>query len=226
MSKPIFDLSRVNTVLFDLDGTLLDTNDLVSESWSYTVKTITGREITGEEIRSTLGELLLDSMIRIMPDVDPETALNVFRVYQREIFLDRITLYDGTEEVLRALHEAGYKNALVTSRLKASTERALEHFGIGRYFDAVLTASDTEVFKPDPTPIFLMLDRLGSKPRESMLIGDTVHDIEAGIAAAVFTVLVDWSFALPHEKRAAAPAPDAVIEKMEDILSLLRFKDF
>ena len=221
MENATFKLARVNTVLFDFDGTLVDTNGLISESWRYTVKTLKNRDITDDEIRSSLGEILLDSMRRLMPDVDPEKAVELYRVHQRDIFLDRISLYEGVEEVLYALHEAGYKNALVTSRLKNSTEKGLAHFGLDKLFDAVLTASDTEVFKPDPTPIYLVLDMLGSRPEEAIFVGDTIHDIEAGLAAGVFTVLVDWSYALPPEKRVAAPVPDAVIEKMQDLLQLL-----
>jgi len=212
----------INTVLFDLDGTLVDTNDLIYDTWRYTVNTLTGRGITDEEIRGTLGEMLQESMKRLMPEIDPAEALDVYRVFQRGKFLDRIKLYEGAEEVLRAIRAAGYKNALVTSRLRSSAERAMAHFGLTDLFDAVLTASDTDIFKPDPAPIFLILEMLGSKPEEAMLVGDTVHDIEAGLAAGVFTVLVDWSLALPPEKRDAIPKPDAVVGKMQDILALLK----
>jgi len=211
----------INTVVFDLDGTLLDTNDLIADSWSYTLKTLTGRGITDEEIRGTMGELLADSMRRLMPEIDTEEALDVYRMYQREIFLGSIKLYEGVEETLRELHGAGVKCALLTSRLRPSTVKALDHYGITDLFEAVLTASDTEVFKPDPAPIFQILDIIGSRPEEAMLLGDTVHDIEAGLAAGVFTVLVGWSYALPPEERESAPKPDAVIEKMRDILTLV-----
>jgi len=222
MARPRFDLSKVNTIIFDLDGTLLDTNDLIAETWRYTVKTLTGREITDEEIRRTLGEILQESMLWLMPEIDPDKALDTYRTYQRAIFLDRISLYEGTEETLRALHGAGYKNTVLTSRMRTSTEKALAFFGIAEMFDDVLTASDTTLFKPDPAPVFLSLDRVGSKPEEAILVGDTVHDIEAGRAAGVFTVLVDWSRALPPEKRADAPAPDIIIEKIPDLLTLLK----
>ena len=219
--KSSLDTSRINTVLFDFDGTLMDTNDLICESWRYTVKTLTGRSMTDDEIRQSLGEILTDSMRRIMPEIDTERAVSLYRDYQHDIYLDRIKLFDGSEEVLRELRAAGYKTALVTSRLKSSTERGLAHFGIDSLFDAVLTASDTEIFKPDPTPIYIILDKLGMRPEDAALIGDTKHDIEAGLAAGVFTVLVDWSFALPPGKRADCPAPDAVIEEMRDILDIL-----
>ena len=219
------DLSQVNTVLFDFDGTLLDSNALIADCLRHTVKTLASRGISDEEIRSTFGELLADSMRRLMPDVEAEYALDFFRDYQREIFLDRISLFDGTEETLRVLKAAGYKTALVTSRMKGSTERALTFFGIGGFFDAVLTASDTEKFKPDPDPIFTILDMIGSRPGEAIYIGDTEHDIEAGRAAGVITVLVDWSLALPPGKRADTPAPDIIIHELGDIAKLLGIKN-
>ena len=221
MGKSGAGLSNISTALFDLDGTLMDSNELIDDTWRYTVKTLTGRDISDEDVRLTLGEILADSMRRLIPDVDVEEALVVYRAYQRDFFIDRIRLFDGAEDVLRALRAAGFRTGLVTSRLKNSTERALAHFGIGGLFDAVLTASDTEAFKPDPTPILVILDRLGGRPEEAVYFGDTVHDIEAGLAAGVFTALVDWSAALPPGMRAGCAAPDAVIGSMRDIPALL-----
>ena len=220
MSK-IQALSRVNTVLFDLDGTLMDSNDLIVESWQYTVKSLTGREISAEEVYTTFGEMLIDSMRRLLPEVDAELARDFFRDYQRGIFLERIKLFDGAEEVLGKLKDAGFKLAIVTSRLKTSAERGLAHLEIAGFFDAVLTASDTDKFKPDPAPIFMILDMVGSKPEEAIFIGDSKQDIEAGAYAGVLTALVDWSIALPPEKRMEEPVPDFVISSLLEILDLL-----
>jgi len=211
----------INTVIFDLDGTLIDTNELITDTWRHTVKTLTGSDISDDVIRGTMGEVLPDSMRRIMPGIDIEEALDVYRDFQRDRFLSSIKLYEGVEEALRAIHEAGYKNAILTSRMRTSTEKGLAFLGIADLFDAVLTANDTKIFKPDPAPVYQVLDILGARPEEAMFVGDTVHDIEAGLAAGVFTVLVDWSYALPPEKREGAPSPDAVIENMEDLLKLL-----
>ena len=225
MLKNPVDFSQIKAVLYDFDGTLLDSNELIAESWRHTVKSLAGREISDDEIRSSLGEMLADSMRRLVPEADPDTARDFYREYQREIFLDRISLFDGTKETLNALKEAGYKNALATSRLKTSTFRALDWFGITDCFDTILTANDTDKFKPDPTPIFMVLDTLGCRPEEAIFIGDTVHDIEAGAAAGVFTLLVDWSFALPPGPvRDNAPAPDGVLKRMQDIPELLGVK--
>ena len=215
-------LHGIKAVLFDLDGTLLDSYDLIADSWRHTVGSLVSRTVSDDEVRRTLGEMLIDSMRRLIPEADPEEAVDFYREYQREVFLDRIRLFEGTEELLAALGKAGIKKALVTSRMRSSTFRALEKFGITDLFDAILTASDTDKFKPDPEPIFMILDMVGCKPGEAILIGDTSHDIEAGRAAGVFTVLANWSVALPPgEARRNAPAPDAAINKLQDILKIL-----
>ena len=214
-------LSRIDAVLFDFDGTLLDSNELIADSWRYTAITLTGRDISDEEIRSTLGEMLIDSIRRLLPEIDAEYALEYYRDYQREIFLERIKLFDGTEEVLRLLKATGYKTALVTSRLKGSTERGLVHFGIKDLFDAVLTASDTDKFKPDPAPVLMILDMIGRKPEDALFVGDTASDVEAGRAAGVLTALVSWSLALPPEKIPEGLEPDFIINKLSDIPRLL-----
>ena len=218
------DLSCVKTVLFDLDGTLIDTNELIIDTWRHTVKTMTGREITDEEVRLTFGELLIDSARRLMPDIDGELIIDFYRKFQREVFIDRIKLFDGAEEVLRKLRANGYKTALVTSRLKSSAVRGLIHFGLEDLFDAILTASDTEKFKPDPEPLFDILDMVGGRPEEAIFVGDTVYDIEAGRNAGVFTVLVGFSYALPPENRTTV-APDVVINELRDILGLLHIEE-
>ena len=225
MDKKSFNLSNTKAVLFDFDGTLLDSIDVIADSWRYTVKHFTGRGITDEEIYLTMGEMLIDSMRWLMPEIDPEEALEFYRKYQREIFLDEIKLFDGTEEVLWALKEKGYKNAIVTSRLEGSTNKAINKFGLEDLFDAVLTANDTKIFKPNPEPIYMVLNMLDCKPDEAIFIGDTVHDIDAGKAAGVYTVLVDWALQLPPgEKRDNATQADIVIKKLTDILTLLDLK--
>ena len=219
------DLSRIKAVIFDFDGTLADTNELICDSWRHTVGKLTGGEITDDEIRSTFGEVLSHSLNRIMPDIDVEAAVAEYRKYQHDIYLERITLFEDSEAVLRALRKTGYKVALATSRLRSSTERGLNHFGIIDLFDVVLTADDTPIFKPDPTPILMTMDKLGVTAEQSIFVGDTTHDVEAGLAAGVFTILVDWSFALPEDKRDAVlppgGRPHATIKKMTDILTLL-----
>ncbi|MCL2112178.1 MAG: HAD-IA family hydrolase [Clostridiales bacterium] len=211
----------ITTVLFDLDGTLLDTNELIADSWRYTYRTLNAGHITDDEIRSTMGETIPDSMRRLLPGIDVDHISTIYRDYQRAKFLDGISLFDGAEDVLRTLKADGYKIGVVTSRMAYTTGLALKHFSIEHMFDTVVTATDTDKHKPDPTPLHMALDAVGSKPEESVFIGDTIADIKAGRSAGIFTMFVDWSFALPPEKRATAPVPDLIVTSLRDIPSFI-----
>jgi pyrophosphatase PpaX len=198
----------------------MDTNGLIIESWHHTVRTLTGREITLDEIRGTLGEVIAYSMARIMPEIDPKVAVATYREYQTDRYLGGIRLFDGVTETLAALRERGVKTGLVTSRLANSTYKALDHFGLRESFDVILTVEDCTKFKPDPAPILLALARLEAAPARTIYLGDTVHDILAAKAAGVYTILADWSVALPPEARSEAPQPDLVLKHMNDLLEL------
>jgi pyrophosphatase PpaX len=213
--------SKFDTALFDFDGTVMDTNGLIIETWRYTVRTLADREMSMEEIQGTLGEAIAVSMPRILPDIDPAVSTATYRNYQADRYLDAIRLFDGTEDTLRALRERGVRTGLVTNRLANSTYRALDHFGVRGDFDIILTAEDYTRFKPDPEPILLTLARLGADPARTIYLGDSVNDILAAKAAGVYAILAGWSVALPEEKREdGAAAPDLVIEHMGDLLEL------
>ncbi|GHU66858.1 haloacid dehalogenase [Clostridia bacterium] len=213
---------KFDTALFDFDGTIMDTNDIVIESWQYTVRMLTGREVTLDELRTALGEVFAFSMKRIMPEIDFQLAVETYRTYQREKFLNGIHLFDGVTETLAALQELGIKIGLVTSRLANSTYKALDHFDIRKYFDIVLTEEDCSKFKPDPEPLLLALARLESEAAKTIYLGDAIYDILAAKRAGVCAVLADWSVALPPGKRAGSPKPDLIIEHMRDLLKLFK----
>jgi pyrophosphatase PpaX len=220
MNHYYFTNRKIDTVLTDFDGTLMDTNDLVTESWRHTIKTLTGREVSESEVRRTLGEVITDSMARLLPDVPAEEALTVYRDYQRERYPDGIRVYEGAPETLALLKERGFRLGLVTSRLAPTTMQALDYFGLTAYFGAILTASDTDKFKPDPAPLLITLDRLGSRPEGAVMVGDTVHDIEAARAAGAVSILADWSEALPKEKRTGAAKPDLILKSWGELPEL------
>ena len=210
----------IDTVLVDFDGTMMDTNELILNSWMYAIKTLTGKELPPDEIRATFGETIAFSMQKLMPGVEISKAVNLYRDYQFDKYLDNIHPFDGVEETLTILKDKGYKLAVVTSRLTRSTYSGLEHFNLDRFFEVVITADDCPEHKPHPLPLIMAMEGLDSKPEHTVMIGDTKHDIGAAKAAGVVSVLVDYSVALPPEKR-EAEKPDYVIEKFSDIITLL-----
>ena len=211
-------MTKINTVLFDFDGTIMDTNDLILESWQNTFKVFTGSEVPKEKILATLGEPLEFTMGKFFPEIPLQEALDTYRSWHHDNFLDLIQLFPGMLELLEELRSRGYKMGLVTSRLKYTTMLGVDKFGLGKFFDYILTADDTDKHKPDPAPILITLDKLGSRPEESIMIGDTVMDLGCARNAGVKSVLVDWTVAVAEEHKSQA---DHIIKKPAELLDIL-----
>ena len=204
-------MKKTDTVLFDFDGTIMDTNDMILGSWQHTFRTLTGSETDPDMLVRTFGEPLGKTMARFFPDVQTEESLEIYRSYQKDRFCDMIKLFPGIRELLDELKKRGYKMGLVTSRLLNTTMQGLETFGIKDYFDAILTADDTPLHKPDPAPINITLEKLGSDRKSSVMLGDTMYDIKCARNAGVTSVLVAWSLALGQTKDFGDDAPDYII---------------
>ena len=184
---------KINTVIFDFDGTIADTNKIIIDSWQAVYRAYTGKEGDEDYILSTFGEPLYYSMEKAFPDHDVEETVAIYRGYQKDIYRKEIKLFPGMEELIRGLKEKNYKTGIVTSRLKQPTYEGLEVFGIEDQIDEIVTVEDTDKHKPDPEPARICLERLNSKPEESIMIGDSYFDMGCGKNAGMKTVMVGWS---------------------------------
>lgn len=209
----------IDTVLFDFDGTVMDTNEVILQSWQHTFRTLRGREEPVENILRTLGEPLQLTMGNTFPDVPVEEAVQIYRSWHHENFVDLIRLFPGMKELIAELKGRGYKLGLVTSRLKYTTGLGLNKFDLVPYFDYVLTADDTDKHKPDPEPILLTLDKIGSLPESSIMVGDTMFDLLCARNAGVKSVVVDWTIALTDDQKKEA---DYVIKTASELLEVLQ----
>lgn len=217
-------MSRINTVLFDFDGTLMNTNELIIGSWQHTYETITGIPGNREEIISTFGETLKVSMGKAFPDYPAHEAVEIYRGYQRGKFGDYISLFPGMLELLQELKNKAYRTAIVTSRLKPTTIEGLEKFELHQYLDTIVTMEDCTKHKPDPEPVLIALEKLKAKPDESIMLGDSMFDIKCAKAAGVKSVLVGWAMAVTEEDKCGPDAPDYIIETAEELLDILNMK--
>jgi pyrophosphatase PpaX len=211
----------VNTILFDFDGTVMNTNSVIINSWQHTFRTLTGAERPVEDIVAAFGETLFRSVAKFFPDVPEDEAVEIYRSYHRDNFGPMISVFPGVRELLGDLKARGYTLAVVTSRLPATTMEGLEKYDLAGYFDLVVTVEDCTKFKPDPEPALIALEKLGKKPEEALMVGDTVYDIRCARAAGVKSVLVGWAIAVSEEERAGADGPDYFIEEAGDLLDVL-----
>ena len=214
-------MAKTDTVLFDFDGTVMNTNDVIIASWQHTFRTIDGKEREVSEIARTFGEPIVKTMKRMFPQVPVEESLKIYRSYQYDYFDDLVTLFPGMKELLVKLRKTGYKTGLVTSRMRNTTFRGLEKFELTDLFDAVVTCDDTNVHKPDPEPVFIALDKLGTKPEKTVMLGDTMYDIMCANNAGVTSVLVGWAIAPTEEEIKGENGPDFIMKDAADLFRIL-----
>ncbi len=219
----------IRTVLFDLDGTLMDTTDLIIDSWQHVFRYVTGRDGEIRDILGTFGEILQDSLEKVFPGRDPEELIRVFREYQNKRFENEVKLYPGTVEMLSALKGAGYRMALVTSRVRRTTARALEITGSSGFFECVVTADDCAAHKPDPEPVLMALRGMGEEPQAAVMAGDSLYDMQCARNAGASCVMVSWSSSVDAEAMKARigtgtyqdGTADLVLERTEDLVPAL-----
>ncbi len=179
-------------LLFDLDGTLLDSIGLLLECMEYAFE---GRAVvpTREAWTAGIGTPLRDQMRQFaVQEHEVEDVVARYRVHQ-DANLERLTsLFPGTTEVLGWARSARLQLGVVTSKGRGMTMRSLVHVGLEHAFDVVITASDTERHKPDPLPVQRALDAVRARPEHAFFVGDSTHDMHAGRGAGTFTGAALW----------------------------------
>jgi len=211
---------RLPAVLFDMDGTLLDSIELIIESAVYAFAGRPGPQPTRAEWQALIGTPL-DAMLRPWAlDAEDEAFLRArYRQFQAEHHDRFVRLYDGVEATLRELHGRGHPLAIVSSKLDVGIRRSMDHYRLTPLFDAIVGIDHTTRHKPDPEPVHFALAKLGVRAQEALFVGDSPHDIEAGRAAGVATVAVLWGAYTRAEIEPAGPTH--WIERMGDLPSLL-----
>lgn len=212
---------KYTSILFDFDGTLANTNGLVMGSWKHAFRVLRNIEQSEDVIKKTFGEPLSVSMQKFFPEVPVEEAIEIYRSHQKDIFEEMIEPFPGMVELIKGLKARGYKVAITTSRLGNSTMVGLRKFGLDEVFDVIVTANDTTKHKPDPEPVLITLEKLGAKPEEALMIGDSMFDIKCAHNAGVKAVLVGWAEAVSEEDLNGPDRPDYFIETAEDLFDLV-----
>ena len=219
---------KYKAILFDYDGTIIDTNQLIIDSWDHKYHKHFGGHLTGDDVKWTFGRVLWDSIDEQMQNMghsgyDLDELVASYREYQAQPHInpDKVPPFEGIVDLIKELKSRGYLLGIVTSRGKDSCVRGLAWHGILEDFDAFVTAESTDIHKPEPEPALICCEMLGVEPGEALMVGDSVFDLQCGNAAGCDTCFVSWSFATTLEEAAENGQPTYVVDNAEDILSII-----
>jgi pyrophosphatase PpaX len=211
---------RFPVVLFDLDGTLIDSGPIILASMQHSVRTVLGRDIPREQLGLTIGG---QGIVAQMQAIDLERADELVDAYKEhnDGLHDTLEAFDELLELLPGLKAEGRRLGIVTAKRHRTVALALERFpALVREFDLVVAHEDTERHKPDPDPVLFAIDRLGGTPDQSVYVGDSPFDIRAAKAAGAYSVAVGWGGIHPDE-RLLAEEPDALVHSATELLHVL-----
>lgn len=210
-------LHAVEVVLFDLDGTLIDTMALILASMRHATETVLGEALADDVLMHNVGVPLIVQMSEF--DVErAEEMLTVYREHNAIVHDDLVAIYPHTRDGLAALKRAGYPMAVVTSKSKPVAQRGLDAFGLGEYFETIVAYEDTEIHKPEAAPLLCAAERLGVDIGRCAYVGDSPHDMHAALAAGAVPVAALWG---PFPQRVLEPGPAVAIRSIEELAGLL-----
>jgi len=209
-----------SVVLFDLDGTLIDSGPMIVASMKHAARTVLGREIPEEELVAAVGG---PGLVAQMEALDPARVHDLVEAYR----LHNEPLHEGLEafwevvEVLPRLRADGRRLGIVTAKRHRSVQLAFDRIpGLEANFDVVVAAEDTTRHKPDPAPLLAALGRLRAQPEDAAYVGDSPFDIRAAKAAGVRAIAVAWG-GLHGEETLRSEGPDALVRHAEELLGVL-----
>ncbi|WP_313893003.1 pyrophosphatase PpaX [Psychrobacillus sp.] len=206
-------------LLFDFDGTLLDTNELIIQSFLHVLGGRFPGKYDRESVLPFLGPTLYESMNSVDPTLTKE-LMEEYRAWNSQMHDQMAVPFDGVVETLHALKEQGYKLAIVSTKRKVMINRGLKLMGCEALFDTIVGLDDVQNPKPDPEPIELALEKVGVEKQDALMIGDNFHDIVGGQRAGVDTAAVAWS--MKGEAFLATYKPTYVLRHISDLLAIAK----
>jgi pyrophosphatase PpaX len=207
-----------DTILFDLDGTLINTNELIIASFLFTLDKYFPEQYNREHILPLMGMPLVETMEQF----DKERVQDLVQTYREHNIAhhdELVTEFKGVFETVEELYKKGYKLGIVTTKMRNTVEMGLRLVGLDKFFQTVVTLDDVEKAKPDPEPIQKALALLQSTPERAIMVGDSKYDILAGQNAGTQTAGVAWT--IRGNDYLQQFNPNYMLNEMTDLLDVL-----
>ncbi len=216
----------VRGILFDLDGTLVDSAPDIANAANNMLRTLGKEPAAPEQIRTWIGNGLPKLAKRALTkefDGEPDAALFekampiLMRHYERDVCVDSY-MYEGVPETLKALHEQGFILGCVTNKAASCTLPLLNQLKIDHYFTSIVSGDTCTNKKPHPEPILFGIKEMGLEPEDCALVGDSAHDIHAAQAANIPAIAVNYGYNQGVDL--STQNPYALVENFADITLL------
>jgi pyrophosphatase PpaX len=206
---------RFPVVLFDLDGTVIDSGSIILASMRHAAKEVLGTEVPDEELMAAVGGPGLEAQMHALAPDRVEELVSVYRLHNEPLH-EGLVCCAGIEDVLVRLKDEGRRLGIVTAKRRATVELAFAQIPIEHLFETVVGGDETERHKPDPEPLLLALERLGARADEAAYVGDAPFDVKAAKAAGLFSIAVTWG-GIHTRERLEAEAPDALVDTAAEL---------
>lgn len=210
---------RYQTVLFDLDGTLIDSGPLILASFRHATETVLGRSYPDEVLLANVGGHGIQHQMRMFDEERADELVRVYREHNLGVYGD-VAMFAGIEDVLARLRSERRRLGIVTVKSRPTVDVTFDVLPLGRYFDTVVTGDDTVRHKPAPDPLLLALEQLEADPATAAYVGDSPFDVAAAKAAGMTAIAVGWGGIHPRE-RLEAEGPDVVVDTPEELAGVL-----
>jgi pyrophosphatase PpaX len=210
---------RFPVVLFDLDGTIVDSGWMILASFRHATQTVLGREIPDGVLMARVGS---GHLVEQMADFDADKAEELALAY-REFYAplhSELKAFPGMLDLLQTLHGEGRKLGVVSAKRGDIVQLAFDALGFGDLMDVVVGSDEAPRGKPHPDQILVALERLGADPDATAYVGDAPFDIAAAKAAGVHAIGVTWG-GIHTRERMEAEGPDAVVDTAEELRAVL-----
>lgn len=206
-------------LLFDLDGTILDTNEIILTSFEHTLKQCLNYDVQRSELMKIFGEPLAKQMTYFCPERVDELC-QAYRKFYAEHASKLTRTFPGVKDTLAKLHEGQIPMGVVTNKYRAPTEIALREFGLLPYIDYIVSGDEVKNAKPHPEALWRAMELMNAQPENTLMVGDSPLDLEAAHRAGIQAALVRWNIIPPE--RFVQIEPDLYLEHMGDLFTLLK----
>ena len=210
---------RFPVVLFDLDGTVVDSGSIILASMRHATREVLGEEFGDAELMQAVGGPGLEAQMAVFAPDRVDELVRVYRAHNEPLH-EELEACVGMEDVLVRLHEEGRRLGVVTAKRRSTVELAFARVPISHLFETVVGGDETEKHKPDPEPLLLAAERMRARPEETAYVGDSPFDMRAAKAAGMHAIAVTWG-RIHDRERLEREEPDAIVDTAEELLEHL-----